>query len=102
MVVRGQSHDYVERHPFPEDVPIVIEVSDATLFRDQNTKKVLYAQSSIAIYWIINLVHNQIEVYSAPNAGMYGDLKTYRAGDDVPVVIDGVEIGRIPVSSLLP
>jgi hypothetical protein len=29
-------------------------------------------------------------------------LMTYHKGDAVPVVVDGVEIGRLPVNDLLP
>lgn len=102
FMVRGQVRDYVDRHPYPADIPLVVEVADATLVRDQTAKKMLYAQCNIPVYWIVNLVRMQVEVYSQPSAGMYAELRTYRAGDAVPVVVDGEEIGRIPVASMLP
>ena len=36
-------HDYTESLPFPEDVLLLIEVSDTTLAYDRNTKLPLYA-----------------------------------------------------------
>ena len=65
-VVRGKRHDYKDRHPGPADVGLVVEVSDATLERDQGWKKRLYAQARIAVYWVVNLVDYRIEAYQEP------------------------------------
>lgn len=105
-VVKGTPFSYLERHPNPDEVELVIEVAHTTLHRDQHAKKRLYASVGIANYWIMNLPDNHVEVYSKPNASLsepdYFQKQTYRSGDVVPVVIDGVEIGRIPVTDILP
>src|SRR5262245_18478406 len=46
-VVRGDRRQYRERHPGPEDLALVVEVSDTTLDRDQGTKRRLYAAAGI-------------------------------------------------------
>jgi Putative restriction endonuclease len=61
-----------------------------------------YARGRIPIYWIINLVDRQVEVYSNPRRGQYGSSQVFKPGQDVPIVIDGVEVGRIAVADLLP
>ena len=66
MIVRGTVMDYLDRHPGPEDVALVVEVSDATLNRDQTLKKQLYAAAAVPVYWVVNLPDNQVEVYSRP------------------------------------
>ena len=72
MIVHGSEIDYRERHPGPEDVALVIEVSDATLNRDRTLKKQLYAAAGVPVYWIVNLLDNQVEVYSQPFVGSAG------------------------------
>jgi Uma2 family endonuclease len=49
-VVRGERRDYRTRHPGPADVGLVVEVSDASLDRDQKWKKNLYAEARIVLY----------------------------------------------------
>jgi Uma2 family endonuclease len=106
MVVRGEPRQYAERHPGPQDLALVVEISDATLRRDQTLKKELYAQAGIAVYWIVNLPESRVEVYTGPSksAGTpdYRWRSEYGAGDAVPVSIQGVEVGRLEVADLLP
>ena len=56
-------------------------------------------------YWIVNLVDNQVEVYTDPTPGGYASKAVFgrlSSAKAVPVVIDGVEVGRINVSDILP
>jgi Uma2 family endonuclease len=106
LIVQGQRRDFLSHHPAPAEVLLVIEVSDATLHQDRSLKKRIYARAGIAVYWIVNLPEAQIEVYTEPSGSTpdptYHQLMTYHKGDAVPVVVDGVEIGRLPVNDLLP
>ncbi len=61
---------YVD-HPKPEDVHLVIEVSDTTLRKDRILKLPLYARSEIPEVWIVNLIQRRIEVYTEPKDGEY-------------------------------
>ena len=64
--------------------------------------KPIYAASGIPVYWIINLVDRQLEVYSDPEGRDYRTSQVFSPEQDVPVIIDGVEVGRIRVADLLP
>jgi Uma2 family endonuclease len=108
-IIRGAPRDYMERHPGPDDVPLVIEVSDSTLSRDRNLKKRIYPRAGIPVYWIINLVENRIEVYTGPIRGAgeaedpdYERRQDYSIDDEIPVVINGREIGRLAARELMP
>ena len=101
-VVRGSNDDYRDRIPEAGDVTLLIEVSDSTLDRDRGKKLGAYAKGGIATYWIVNLVDGQVEVYTEPGPGGYSSWQVITAGALVPVVIDGVEVGRIAVSDILP
>jgi Uma2 family endonuclease len=100
-VVRGQSRDYPEQ-PEASDVALVVEVSEKSLTFDRTEKLNTYAGGGIPVYWIINLVDRQVEVYSGPGPEGYRFSEVYRPGQDVPIVIDGTTVGHVPVAKLLP
>jgi Uma2 family endonuclease len=106
LVVRGDPRDYVDRQPGPEEVALVVEVAESSLEIDRGTKKRAYARAGIAIYWIVNLIERQIEVYTDPSGPAdrpdYGQHRDYHLDDRVPVVLGGVEIGHLLVRELLP
>jgi Uma2 family endonuclease len=105
-VVRGRRREYGGRHPGPADVALLVEVADDSLRRDRSRKKRAYARASIAVYWIVNLVDRQIEVYTDPTGPAdkpdYRNHHDYGPGTSVAVVIDCKEVGRLNVADLLP
>lgn len=105
-VVRGDRHRYAERHPGPQDTALVVEVADSSLQRDRTFKKRLYAQAGVAVYWIVNLVDNRVEVYTDPTGPGdrpdYLEQHEFAQDDEVPLAIEGREAGRIRVRDLLP
>lgn len=105
-IVRGAARSRSQRHPSSSDVGQLIEVSASTLDGDRADKCRIYARANIAIYWIINLVDRQIEVYSQPTgptpAPAYANRQDYRSGDSVPLVLDGVTVGAIAVDDVMP
>ncbi len=104
-VVRGSRFDYAKRHPYPEDIALLVEVSDATLQRDRTLKQRIYANARIVIYWILNLPERQLEVYTEPigtdTQAHYQQRTIYREADHVPVVIGGQEVAQLVVRDLL-
>jgi Uma2 family endonuclease len=106
MVVRGQLLDYLHCHPKPGDVALVVEVADTSLERDQTIKKRLYAQAGIPIYWIVNVLEKQLEVYSDPSGPSqppdYRQRRDYGTSEEVALVLEGREAALLPVRSMLP
>ena len=74
---------YAEKHPAPDDVLLVIEVSDSTLEYDRETKKNLFAEAGIKEFWLINLRDNTIETYSDPSKGIYYQMQIFGRGEIV-------------------
>jgi Uma2 family endonuclease len=66
VIARLKEDNYLSSHPLPEDILLLIEVSDSTLHSDQKFKLYLYAEAGITNYWIFNLVDNHLEVYTEP------------------------------------
>ncbi len=100
-VVRGAVRDYARRSPAPAEIALVVEVSDTSL-ADDRILAGLYGRAGIPFYWIVNVVDGQVEVYSRPGPSGYGVLDVLAPGHVLSVVIDGVEVGQIPVADLLP
>jgi Uma2 family endonuclease len=100
-VVRGTIRDYSDHHPGPADVALVAEIADSSLTDDRKMARI-YGNAGIAVYWIVNLVDRQVEVYTGPHADGYTARDVYRPGDIVPVVVDGKIVGQIAVDDLLP
>lgn len=104
--IRGKRRDYVDAHPQPKDIGLIVEVADTTLARDRGVKKTIYARAGIPIYWIVNLVDRCVEVYSDPTGPGknpdYRQKQIFGPKDSVAVVLDCEEIGRLKVKHLLP
>jgi Uma2 family endonuclease len=101
-IVRGGDDDYKHRKPGPADVALLVEVSDTTLSTDRGIKCSAYARDGIPVYWIVNLVDRQVEVYTSPGPTGYQPRQDYHAGDVVPVVIAGQQLAPIAVDAILP
>ncbi len=105
-VIRGRLKDYGGRNPTAKAIGIIAEVADSFYAKDRGEKWRQYAAAKIPVYWIVNLPQPQIEVYMSPagrgKAARYGDCKIYGAGDQVPVILEGRELGRIAVQDVLP
>jgi Uma2 family endonuclease len=100
-LARGSVQDYEEHHPEPPDVALLVEVADSSL-QDDRDLTVVYGGGGVPVFWIVNLVDWQVEIYSDPGPHGYLSSVFLRPGQTVPLVIDGIEIARIPVDDMLP
>jgi Uma2 family endonuclease len=100
-LARGVPDDYSAAHPGPPDIAMVVEVADRTLLKDRR-RRLVYGAVGIPVYWIVNLVDRQVEVYSNPCPEGYATHHIYLPGDHVPVVLDGKIVGQIAVDDILP
>ncbi len=105
-VVRGLERDYLSRHPSPADMALVIEVADSSLQPDRVYKGRIYAAGDVPVYWIVNLIDRQVEVYTDPSgpdaAPSYRTRQDYKLGELVPFVLDSKDLASIAVQELMP
>lgn len=85
VIVPGTHRDYVRAHP--RAALLVVEVADSSLAQDRLTKSRIYAAAGIPEYWIVDLVHDAIEVHRAPDAprARYADVRRALPGESVAV-----------------
>ncbi len=70
-IARGNVLDYLECHPRPADLLLVVEVADTTLPQDCGLKAQLYAQAGLADYWVLDVQNRQLRVFRDPSASGY-------------------------------
>lgn len=71
---------YSKSHPTPEDVLVVIEVADTSVYYDRNVKLPLYARAGIPEAWLMILRKDVIEVHSQPKNGKYQKVQRLKRG----------------------
>jgi Uma2 family endonuclease len=84
-LIRRKPGGYVQALPTGGDVLLVVEVSDTTLAYDRSVKMRLYAAGGIAQYWIVDVEHKRLEVYSEPAATGYLCKAELDGGHEVAV-----------------
>jgi Uma2 family endonuclease len=83
IVVYARSAAVERRMARPDEVFLVIEVSDTTLVYDRTVKLPLYAEAGIPEVWIVNLPEQQIEVYREAGPGGYKSMRRILRGETV-------------------
>jgi Uma2 family endonuclease len=74
-IVRLRSDDYINSHPTPKDIILVIEVADSSIRFDRDIKAPLYAATGISEYWIVNLIDDRLEIYRQPEGDIYTSVQ---------------------------
>jgi Uma2 family endonuclease len=105
-VVRGPRSQFYTRTPHAKETTFVVEVAESSYAYDRGVKWRAYAAARIPIYWIVNLNKSQIEVYREPAGrgptALYRESAAFGIDAEVPVMIDGQEVGRIVIRDILP
>jgi len=99
-VVKPRKDAYALSHPDPDDVMLIIEVSDSTLEFDLNAKRQTYAKAEIAEYWVLDVNARELHVFLNPWQGDYTQHATHRGDDEV--VCTTIADLKVRVSELLP
>ncbi len=103
-VAKGGQLDFLKRHPVPEELPLIIEISDSTLAKDRGPKLRAYARAGILEYWIVNCLDRQIEIHAQPQPSTepprYATTTILHRGETATVRIEGQPPIEIPLSRL--
>lgn len=91
-IVRLPTSRYDTRHPHPDDIYWLIEISDKTLTKDLGVKRVAYARASILEYWVIDVEAKQLTVFQHPLADDYQTQKIYIQGTISPLAFPDLQV----------
>jgi Uma2 family endonuclease len=71
LLLRKKVGGYAQRHPLPDEVLLVVEVSDSSLEFDRKIKIPSYAAAGILEAWIVDTKGQRIEQYFDAKNGKY-------------------------------
>jgi Uma2 family endonuclease len=98
VLLKPSSDFYRKRHPQPEDVYLLVEVSESSLATDREEKLPAYGRAGISELWIVNLIDQSVEVYREPHFAGYSSKTVLGAGGEAKplafpdVIVDVTEL----------
>ncbi|MDM7324424.1 MAG: Uma2 family endonuclease [Thermus sp.] len=85
--------EYWEALPTPEDILLLVEVSESSLEYDRDVKLPLYAQAGIPEVWILDLTENHLHLFRHPKEGLYTEHRVLLPGEEAePLHFLGVRL----------
>ncbi len=77
VLVAPPDERYLENHPKPKDIFLVLEIADSSIFYDRDEKGPLFARNGIVQYCLLNLQSRELEDYREPSPNGYRRKQTY-------------------------
>jgi Uma2 family endonuclease len=99
VVARPKPGGYLDAHPRPEDVLLLIEVADSSFEFDSGAKRELYARAGIREFWIVDLTNNRVLVHRSPTGGVYAS--TQPVGTSGTLQVEALPDVVIPAATIL-
>ena len=91
-IVKPLGREYLQHHPYPENVFWLIEYSNSSLEKDLETKTKIYAEAGIIEYWVINLKKRQLIVFREVSDGEYASKSTITEGIINPLAFPDISV----------
>ncbi|MEQ9358257.1 Uma2 family endonuclease [Coleofasciculus chthonoplastes] len=99
-IVQRLGREYLEHHPYPDNIFWLIEYSESSLEKDLEIKRKIYAQVGISEYWVINLKRRQLIVFRDPQDGEYASRSTLTGGRIYPLAFPDISISVDSIVSI--
>jgi hypothetical protein len=105
-VAREKIGDSFPDPPSLARLALVVEVDHRTGRADRIVKFSRYAARSVPVYWIIKASRRVVQVNDAPQgrgkSARYTQMRIFSGSEEIPIVVDGQEVGRVAASALFP
>lgn len=82
-LLRPRADFYAGKRPAPEDVLLLIEVSDTTLEYDREVKVPLYARAGVPEVWLVDLAGERVLTHTRPEGEAYAEVGQVGRGGSV-------------------
>jgi Uma2 family endonuclease len=99
-VLRGPLSDYLEEDPGPEDILLLVEVSNTTLQFDRSVKAAIYARTGVPEYWVLDVNGRTLDVHRQPSPVGYGSITRFTDVDAVSPL--AAPDASLPIADFLP
>ncbi len=100
LAYREDRYRHSVGHPRPQDVLLLVEVSDSSLSYDRGAKLRHYAEVGIPEVWIANLQDDRIGSYTEPSPEGFRASRIYQLGDTMsPTAFPDIQIN---VNDIIP
>ncbi len=80
VLARWRDDFYQSGNPGPDDVLLLVEVSESSLQYDLRRKLPLYAAAGIREVWITDLAHDRALIHRKPRGRRYSEITTVERG----------------------
>ena len=81
-ILRQPSQEYVS-NPQPQDILLLVEISDSTVRFNLGKKAKLYARAAIMEYWVLDIPGKRLIVHREPEEGQYRSIVAYEAQEEI-------------------
>ncbi len=99
-LLRRRADFYRTSHPEPQDVLLIIEVSDTSIRYDREIKLPLYSRHGIPEVWLLDLRNRQLEVYR--QAGADGYAEVLRPASEAEIAPVSLPAAKLSIAVLWP
>lgn len=99
-IVEKRQDSYTVSHPTPDDIRLVIEISDSSLDYDLNIKRLVYAKAEIEEYWVMDVQERELHLFRRPWQGDYTEHLSFK--EDEEIICSTIPELKLSVREMLP
>lgn len=97
-ILKMREDFYMDSHPQPDEVTLLIEVADSSLETDKRVKLPKYAKAGIQEVWIMDINEKCIEIHTQPWEDIYRNKNIYLLNEEMKTNL----FGKIAVRDFFP
>ena len=83
IVLNREGATILSGNVHPEDIVLLVEISDSTLGFDLNVKGPLYAHAGIVEYWVLDVSGRRLISHRGPVSGKYTSVVIYSENESI-------------------
>lgn len=91
-IVQRLGREYLQHHPYPDNIFWLIEFASTSLEKDLEVKRQTYAEANVPEYWVRDLNNEQLIVFRDPFNGDYTSQLSLTEGAISPLAFPEVVV----------
>jgi Uma2 family endonuclease len=94
-VIAEPGQEHLRRHPRGDELLLLVEVADSSVWFDLKIKAPLYARAGVPEYWVVNIPRRMIVTHRRPENGCYLQIEEIDAGESVSIGEAGMLVSEL-------